>query len=229
MPSWFTHLATATELMKKLDVDDKNAFLIGSLMPDAERYVVKDFSIRVPYCDSHFSSYQDVCGTQEILPDVDKFLYYYKNKLNNPAVLGYLVHLLTDFYWNNLTYARYTLRDENKGFIGIRLNDGTKINCERFERSKTKFVDFAIFEESFIKSGNYILPHFNDGLIKKTSVIKEVPYNSEDIKKMITFCENKSKKYEDFGVYKLFTEDEIEKDYKNSIEFILNFLKQINT
>ena len=49
MPSWGIHLATANEVIKNINISDKNAFIIGNFMPDAEKYLIKDFSIFVPY------------------------------------------------------------------------------------------------------------------------------------------------------------------------------------
>ena len=45
MPSWIVHLATANEVIKKINIESENSFFIGNLIPDAERYVIKDFSV----------------------------------------------------------------------------------------------------------------------------------------------------------------------------------------
>lgn len=118
MPSWIVHLATANEIIKKIKIENENSFLIGNLIPDAERYVIKDFSIYVPYKVSHYSEIQIIDGNKEELPNIEKFIKNYKNHLDNPIVLGYLTHILTDYYWNKTTYLRYTIRD-NQGFCLI--------------------------------------------------------------------------------------------------------------
>lgn len=227
MPSWFTHLATAKEISEKIEIKDINTFLIANLMPDAERHVVKDFSICIPYDISHFASIQSVKDGKDRLPDINKFLNKYKEQLSNTVVLGYLVHLLTDYYWNSMTYSRYTLRNELGECAGIKFDDGTYLKCEKSIRTKIKNTDFAIFEESIIQKGKYILPYIEQGITEKTKVIKEIPYNEDDIEKIVNFCKCKSEYYGIDAQYKLFTEDQIEQEYIKSIEFILEYLNNV--
>lgn len=227
MPSWFTHLATAKEISEKIEIKDINGFLIGNLMPDAERHIIKDFSIYVPYDISHFASIQSTEGGKDKLPDIDKFLEIYKKHLSNTVVLGYLVHLLTDYYWNSLTFSRYTLRNELGECDGIKLTNGTNLKCNKHIRSKIKNNDFAILEENIIQKEKYILPHIESNIINKTNVIEEVPYNEDDIEKIIKFCEYKSKNHGIDIKYQLFTKKQIEEDYKGSFEFILDYLANV--
>lgn len=227
MPSWFIHLDTAKKISEKIEIKDINSFLIGNLMPDAERHIIKDFSIYIPYCISHFASIQKTKGGKDNLPNINKFLDIYKEYLSNTVVLGYLVHLLTDYYWNNLTFSRYTLRNELGECVGIRLNDGTNLKCNEIIRSKIKNTDFAILEEIILQKGKYILPHIEPNIITKTNVIKEVPYNEEDVKKIIKFCEYKSENHGINEEYELFTKEQIEEDYKESLKFILDYLVNI--
>lgn len=227
MPSWFTHLATAKEISDKIGIKDINSFLIGNLMPDAERHVIKDFSIYIPYDISHFASIQSIEGGKDNLPNINKFLDIYKGQLSNNIALGYLVHILTDYYWNNITYSRYTLRNKLGECIGIKLNNGTNLKCNKHIRSKVKNTDFAILEENIIQKGKYILPYIETNIITKTNVIKEVPYNEEDIKKIVKFCEYKSKNHGIDVKYQLFTKEQIEEDYKRSIKFILDYMRGI--
>lgn len=227
MPSWFIHLDTAKKISEKIEIKDINSFLIGNLMPDAERHVIKDFSIYIPYYISHFASIQKTKCGKDNLPNINKFLDIYKEHLLNTVVLGYLVHLLTDYYWNNLSFSRYTLRNELGECVGIRLNDGKNLKCNEIIRSKIKNTDFAILEESILQKGKYILPHIEPNIITKANVIKEVPYNEEDIKKIIKFCEYKSENHGINEKYQLFTKEQIEEDYKESLKFILDYLVNI--
>ena len=48
MPSWVMHIATANMLNEELNVE-KNSFLIGNVLPDAEKWVVNDLSYYVEY------------------------------------------------------------------------------------------------------------------------------------------------------------------------------------
>lgn len=224
MPSWIVHLATANEVIKKINIENENSFFIGNLIPDAERYVIKDFSVYVPYNVSHYSEIQIIDGNKEELPNIEKFIKNYKDYLYNPMVLGYLTHILTDYYWNKTTYLRYTIRDKQGNCIGIRLNNGNEIECGINERSKIKHRDFAIFKNDIIEKGNYTIPKYEDKLLQDLKLIKEVAFNEEDINKIIKYLneEDYNKKTDQ---YNLFTLNEINNDYKNSIKFVIEFLK----
>lgn len=228
MPAWIVHLETATEILKRIKINNENSFLIGNLIPDAERHVVKDFSIYVPYRISHFSEIQKINGQIEELPNIDDFLCYYKNKLTNPMVLGYLTHLLTDYYWNSTTYFRYTIRDKEGNCIGIQLNDGTNMECTIKSRSSIKHNDFSIFENKIIAKGNYRIPNNKGNIMNDLSAIREVAFNEEDISNIINYIKLKSNEEQINGEYRLFTEQQIEKDYKDSIDFVINYLENLN-
>lgn len=225
MPSWIVHLATANEVMKSIKVENKNSFLVGNLIADAQRHVVSDFSIYVPYEISHHASIQEIGSGKEKLPNIQEFIKKYKNDLKNPMVLGYLTHLLTDYYWNLTTYQRYTIRDENGNFIGLKLSDGSKLLCQKEERIKLKHKDFGIFKNYMIKNKSYEIPRYEDRLLNDLKPIDEIPFNKEDINKIIKYIENES--YMDIPYdYTLFTKDQIMRDYKNCINFVIESLEK---
>ncbi len=228
MPSWVIHLATANEICKKINID-KNNFFIGNMIPDAERHVVKDFSVFVPYNISHFSEIELIDGGKEVLPNINKFLSKYNDYLLNPIVLGYLTHLLTDYFWNKTAYARYTIRDINGECVGLKLNNNTNINCDRRERTYIKQKDFSVFEESILETKKCELPVFENSIMKNIKLIEEISFNESDICKIIEYLNIKFSKNNEITTheteYKLFTKEQIENDYINSIDFILDFLK----
>lgn len=225
MPSWIVHLATATQISKQINVD-KNSFLVGNLIPDAERYVINNFSIYVPYHISHYSDFQTIDGKIEELPNIQNFINNYKPYLYNPMVLGYLTHLLTDYYWNRTTYFRYTVRDKEGNCIGVNLNNGSKIDCTISERSHIKHEDFSIFEDYISKTQDFEIPKYEEKLLDDIKLIKEIPFNKEDINKIIEYLNGKSYNEIEVKEYKLFTQEQIEKDYKDSINFVIDYLKQ---
>lgn len=91
MPSAIIHAGVAKEINKKLKLDEE-LFILGNIAPDCWRNSdgVSNRNL------SHFL----------IIPeegeDYKKFYYKYKNSLNDPFVLGYLIHLMTDRYWRVL-------------------------------------------------------------------------------------------------------------------------------
>ncbi len=224
MPSWIVHLATANEIIKKINIEDKNSFLIGNLIPDAERYVIKDFSVYVPYKVSHHSEIQMIDGNKEELPNLEKFMKKYKDYLYNPMILGYLTHIITDYYWNKTTYLRYTIRDNQGNCIGIRLNNGNEIECDIKERSKIKHKDFNIFKNYIAQKEDYTIPRYQNKLLEDLKLIKEIPFIKEDINKIIKYL-NEEDYNKKLDKYNLFTPKQINNDYKNSIKFVIEFLE----
>lgn len=230
MPSWGIHLATANEILNKTNIKDKNAFLIGNFIPDAERYVINNFSIFVPYNITHFSELQEVEGYLEKLPNYNKFFIKYSKKMSNPLVLGYLIHLLTDYYWNRITHLRYTIKDEKGNCIALKINDGTKKHGDKNIRRELKHNDFSEFEKFLIKIHGFEFPEYERNLNFYIKDIEEIKYNESDFFKIINFLKNRfiNSKIEMTDDYKLYTLEQMKTDFDDSINFIINFLKNNN-
>ncbi len=227
MPSWIVHLATANKIIEKINIKNVNSFLIGNIIPDAERHVIKDFSVYVPYHISHYSEIQVIEGHKEELPNIDKIMKNYKEYLYNPMVLGYITHILTDYYWNRLAFLRYTIKDNEGNCIGVKLNNGNEIACGKEERNELKRNDFKIFKNYIVKKEKYVIPKYEDRLLEDIKLIKEIPFNKEDINKIIKHLNEECKEYnQNISEYNLFTQNQIIEDYKNSIEFIMEFFKE---
>ena len=85
MASLIMHAAVAKEVNKKLCSDEKK-YMLGALSPDlAKRFGVSRKK-------SHFV-------TDKFAPNIDLFLQKYGGNINDDFVLGYYIHLLTDYYW----------------------------------------------------------------------------------------------------------------------------------
>lgn len=77
---------------------EKNQFLLGTIAPDCDKQK-EDESKRMK---SHFIDNKlldDKLDLAIYIPEIEKFINKYKDKLNDPYVLGYLVHLITDKFW----------------------------------------------------------------------------------------------------------------------------------
>lgn len=229
MPSWGIHLVTANDVLKKVNIKDKNSFIIGNFLPDAERYVVKDFSIFVPYNISHFAKIVKINGVEEKLPDYQAFIDKYKKDLKNPVILGYLTHLITDYYWNNLTFSKYTATNENGEVIGVLINEKNFVSGDREYRRILKQKDFANFAKEVIQIKAYEMPIVTDNCINKLKILEETKYISNDILKIIDYLNImvKTKKKEKLDDYRMFTKENINKYYTESVEFIVNILNSV--
>ena len=229
MPSWGIHLTTAYNVVNRIKIEDKNNFLIGNFLPDAEKYVVKDFSIYVPYDISHFAKKLKINRVEEKLPDYTAFINKYKQSLNNPIVLGYLTHLITDYYWNNLTFSKYTASNENGEVIGVLINETDLLSGDKELRRILKQKDFSNFDKEVIQTKKYEIPLFSNNCIKELKTIEETKYIASDILKIIDYLKImlKTKKEEELDDYSMFTRDKLNKYYLESIDFILNILNNL--
>ena len=94
MPSFVIHLAIGKEYIKKNKIENEEEFLKGSIAPDFKNNFKE---INKEKEESHFTSVID--GKQVV--QLNKF----KNKVNTNEDFwkGYLLHILTDFYF----YQKY--------------------------------------------------------------------------------------------------------------------------
>ena len=87
MASSVIHMAVASEINKVIRRDN-DRLLIGSIAPDISKQVGES------KVKSHFLDEQ---GND--IPNMDRFLEKYKSKLDDDFVLGYYIHLYTDYLW----------------------------------------------------------------------------------------------------------------------------------
>ena len=162
--------------------------------------------------------------------DIREINYQYKKDLNNPIVLGYLTHLIADYYWNYLTFSKYTAVNERGEIIGVLRNENEFLKGGNGLRKFLKQKDFANLDKEIVKSGNYQLPSFSDDCMKDLKVIEETTYNSEDILKIIEYLKKmvETKNKEQIDEYELFTREKIKEYYFKSIEFIVDILSNID-
>lgn len=137
MASIVIHMCVASEISKKIELKNYDEFLLGSIAPDISRVVGWSRDL------SHF-----IYSKQSIYPDINKFLEKYGNKLDSDFMLGYFVHLYTDYLW-----FKYFLRDiKYKGLIT--LMDGTKIEYDENTFVKYLYNDYTNLNVKLIDEYN---------------------------------------------------------------------------
>ena len=87
MASAVIHMAVANEINNVLKKDNAK-LLIGSIAPDISKQIGQN------KVKSHFLDNENTD-----LPNMDKFLNKYKHKMSDDFVLGYFIHLYTDYLW----------------------------------------------------------------------------------------------------------------------------------
>ena len=195
MASTMIHIAVAKEINKKLKRDERN-LLIGTISPDISKLIGEN------KVKSHFLG-----NSETNIPDLYKFLSKYKNYLDDDFVMGYYIHLYTDFLW--FKYFVTDFWDDN--FI-IKL-DGTKFKCTKEMFQTYLYNDYTNLNIRLIDEYDLDLKIFYMDVPKFSKIIEEIPmdrldiilnkastiientkvhkdmtFNIENIKKFISFC-----------------------------------------
>ena len=227
MPSWNVHLAIAKQVNNKLKLDN-NMFYLGNLLPDVDygmkkrRHETHYYNIKCPNCPS------------EILPDYKEFIKHNKRKLKNPIVLGELVHIMTDYYYNKIIFQKYWLQDKNNNIIGIRMINGKSLIFDKEDikyRKEYKHRDLELYGKFLFNNDQVEFPKYDKSM---NEFIKDTIYSKEQIKQrceyLNTTFKNNSKyllKEKILGLkYKMISKQELDKMYENCIMFILKEIKE---
>ncbi len=139
MASMVIHLCVAKKINEKLKVAENDLFL-GAIAPDISKCLGGSKIV------SHFQK------TNDNIPILSDFLSKYK--LNNNFLLGYYIHLYTDYIWfkyfltniasnNNIKLLDGTIIDYNQEkFVELIYNDYTNLNIQLL----TKYaIDDSLF------------------------------------------------------------------------------------
>lgn len=205
MASSIIHMAVANEI-NKIIKKDKKSLLIGSIAPDIGKHV------GISKVVSHFEIVDDD------IPKLDVFLDKYKAYLNDDFVLGYYIHLYTDYLW-----FKYFVPDFcNNGYV-YKL-DGTKVDLSDDEKLKYFYNDYTNLNIKVIDEYNLQLDVFYEEVPEFNNIIKEIPMDKikiiVDQAGIILENTKKTKAY-------VFDMNLVNKFIKTSVECILSDLKQL--
>lgn len=205
MASSMIHIAVANELNKTLNRDNKK-LLIGSIAPDIAKLIGRTKIV------SHFQDKDDD------LPNLNKFLSKYKSDLSDDFVLGYYIHIFTDYLW-----FKYFVPDFYENGIIYKL-DGTIENISVDRKINYFYNDYTNLNIKLIDEYNLDLSIFYEDIPIFNNIIKEIPMNSIDviINQASIIIENtkETKPY-------IFDMNLVNKFIKTSVDYILSNLKEI--
>lgn len=159
MASAVIHLCVAKKIHNYLQ-NDERIFSLGAIAPDIAKQIGESKN------KSHFLS-ED--ANEDELPDYKRFVEKYKSDMNNPFEQGYLVHLLTDYYWF-------------KDFIPKMIKDYTGSNDVRYTALKhIIYNDYTSLNQDLIDAYMLDLYYFQNKIEYPKSKIEEIPMDKLDI------------------------------------------------
>lgn len=164
MASAVIHIAVAKEINKDLKMKEKELFL-GAIAPDISKQLGES------KVKSHF-----LLNDKSDLPILDNFLDKYQDNLNNPFIMGYYIHLFTDYLWFKYFISEIT-NDNNY----IKLLNENKITCSKEEISKLIYNDYTNLNILLIEEYNLDLSLFYEELEIPNIKFDEIPLNKLQI------------------------------------------------
>ena len=206
MASSVIHLAVANEINKKLKRNN-NKILIGSVAPDISK------SIGETKLYSHFLDNEDTD-----IPNIERFLSRYKDNLNDDFVLGYFIHLYTDYLWFKYFVTEFSGTDY------ITKLDGTVVECTEHMLDMYIYNDYTNLNERLIKEYKLDLKPFYVRGETFENIIKEIPMDRLNVimDKTLEIIEN-SKITKEL----VFNMTNINKFIKTAVELTIAELKEI--
>lgn len=206
MASAVIHLAVANEINKELN-RDKSQLLIGAIAPDISKFIGEDKT------KSHFLKELD-----SNIPDIESFLNKYKNNLTDDFVMGYFIHLYTDYLW----FKYFVTEFYDKPMI-TKL-DGTVVKCSGNMLSLYVYNDYTNLNIKLIDRYNMDLKIFYNQFPKLSNIIEEIPMDKMGLllSQMGIIIEN-SKEKKDY----IFNIENIEKFIATSVELILGKITEL--
>lgn len=206
MASSLIHIAVASEINKKFKRNNR-LILLGSIAPDLSKCVGETKE------KSHF-----LIEPSSDIPDIDKFLSIYKDNLNDDFVLGYYIHLYTDYLW----FKYFTPEIYHKDVI-TKL-DGTKVKMVGNMLGIYIYNDYTNINSDILDTYNLDLKILYEELPPLNNIIKEIPIDKIKllINQMGEIIEN-AKIHKDY----VFNMDNINQFIKTSVELIAANLDEL--
>lgn len=156
MASYIIHMAVAKEINKVLKRNEAK-LLIGSIAPDISK-CLNQSKIKSHFIDNKYD-----------LPNIDKFLSIYKNKLNDDFVMGYYIHLYTDLLW----FSHFLPEKINNNKMIQNLDDDWRLMCV--------YNDYTSLNIPIIKKFNLDLDLlYKENIYDIPKIIDGFPYNELD-------------------------------------------------
>lgn len=172
LASLVIHVAVAEEINKVIK-KDKGKLLLGAIAPDVAKLVGDERGV------SHFFE-----NDEADYPNTDLFLEKYQSKMKDDFVLGYFIHLYTDYLWIKYFISEFL----NENYITKLNGEVVKING-RMDKLYI-YNDYEALNNAVIKKYNLDINVMRSSLGKLEDLIEEVPEDKlnvlvDDMQRMI--------------------------------------------
>ena len=168
------HLCIGKNIAKKLNKTEVKEFMLGNLAPDLSKITNQSKYI------SHFLKKIELNGVEAEVPDIERFLKEYGDRLDESFVQGYFCHLISDDLWYREYIPMHVMGiTEDKNQILLRDIDDY-IPYSEFKRMV--YEDYYKSNKKLFKMYKLSLKKFNDFDIENPNM-KEFEY--EKIYKLI--------------------------------------------
>lgn len=157
MPSHKIHIKLAQDINKTLKLDN-DSIMLGSVLPDLT--IDKNHGL------SHFQ-YKDEYPYN--LASADEFIKKYPN-MKDPISIGYIIHLLTDRFYNDYLYKNFRLK-------------GVTVNKEFKNKIYSPFEDYLLNNRYVDKFNSY-------DVINKIPYYSDINFDKDYLKQYITDFNN---------------------------------------
>lgn len=211
MPCHKIHLAIAREVNRKLNLDI-DLLMLGSVLPDLA-------------LNDHAMSHYQVEGTYDSeLANPDKFFNEYKDYMTNPIIIGYLIHLLTDRFYNDYYFKNHCIFNESGIPIAVKFKNGkVDKNIKTIKQS-----DFFKYDKWLLRN-NLIEKFKSDKCVDNVFDLSVAMFDKDKLRKYILNSNNdKPSSFKTRWFYKSISKEELDSVYNNCIEYITNYLNTHN-
>jgi hypothetical protein len=142
--------------------------------------------------------------------------------------MGYLIHILTDRYYNNYFFKNHCVFDENGHETKVKLKNGKY----GFPIKKYKQSDFEKYDKYLLKK--HLVKKFNS--IECVSQVKDLSVAKFDKNYLIQYIENTNKEIDNPKLYKVksnifykvLSKNELNNMFNNCCKYIIKYINSIN-
>ena len=100
--------------------------------------------------------------------------------MDNPIIMGYLSHLITDSLWNETFYGEKCVKENNK-IIGFINKNNELVKTDRLRLRKDKQKDFKAFQYYIYKNYSMKLPEFSVAISNESDRLIPIKYDEQSI------------------------------------------------